>query len=143
MEETKYVELEFAISKEEEENYLKFKQDVIECIEKIKHDKTQYVRYYREEVQPQLLALKTLKEAYPDDELIQKYATTKLENADSNGWSEEKYEKEVERLTNLEERFERVLEEYFTERVQDGIAIPNEKALNYCEIARLLSVKDE
>lgn len=137
------VELEFGVEQEVADNYLKFKTDIIELIEYLKEQISNYRKHYATEVEPQLLALKELAEKHADDELLVKYATEKLENAGKNGFSREAYEEKLRKMENKLSNYERVYNEYFTETIVDGKAYPLEKTLNYCEIAKILTDNDE
>lgn len=135
-----FKEIKFITEENETEVYLQFKADIIESIEVFKTQKANTKRYYEDVIKPQILALNALKEKYADDEKLVNYADERLSEIDSKGFSEEKLEGKIENLEKLQANYERVLEEYFTEEIVDGKAQPKQKALNYCEIAKILAM---
>ena len=145
MEELK--EIEFATSEEETEIYLEFKTLLIESIEKFKSERTNCLRYYEEEVAPQLNMLEKVVKEYEnseDEEEIKmyNYAVKKLESAERQGVTKEAFEEKANDIEALQEKYENVLRTYFKEEIVNGKAVPQQKALNYCEIAKMLSPEE-
>ena len=134
--------IQFALEEEQENEYLELKASIIELIEKFKTEKENAKRFYEEEVRPQLLALETVKEKYPEDEVIQEYVTKKLESAKERKFTKDYFDEVIEKCEKNVEKYTKILEEYFTEEIINGLAHPNAKIMLYCEMAKILAPEE-
>ena len=134
--------IEFALEPQTEEDYLDLKSSIIELIEKFKTEKVNAKRFYEEEVRPQLLALEAVKEKYPEDEVIQEYVTKKLETAEQRKFTKEYFDETIAKCEKNVEKYQKILEKYFTEEISNGFAYPNGRILIYCEIAKELAIEE-